>query len=131
VIAPRVAFVVVVLVAVQLLPAQPAGARTLVAAGSRVARLVQAITPATLRPNPQCAAVAVTAVVRGSGTITDGANNSLLLGSPVVDNIISGRGNDCAVGGGGNDSIDGGQGTDVCIGGPGTDTFSGCETIIQ
>lgn len=79
-----------------------------------------------------CSALALTAIVTGSGTI-NGTNGvaALILGSGGVDTITGRNSSECIVGGGGNDSIAGGAGIDVCIGGPGTDTFTGCETQIQ
>ena len=90
----------------------------------------RAITPDTLKPT-ECAALALTAKLSGSGTITGTSANELITGSAAVDNINGGFGNDCILGGAGNDTINGGSGTDVCIGGGGTDTFSNCETQVQ
>jgi Ca2+-binding RTX toxin-like protein len=83
-----------------------------------------------LKPT-ECASLALTAKVTGSGTITGTSANELMTGGAGVDNINGGFGNDCILGGAGNDTINGGSGTDVCIGGGGTDTFSNCETQIQ
>lgn len=84
-----------------------------------------------LKPT-DCSALALTATVAGSGTVT-GTNGvaALILGGAGVDTITGKNSSECILGGGGNDSIAGGSGIDVCIGGPGTDTFTGCETQIQ
>jgi Ca2+-binding RTX toxin-like protein len=68
-----------------------------------------------------------------SGGACDATDESeLVIGSPAIDDIRSGKGDDCILGGGGNDSIRGEQNTDVCIGGSGTDSFHpSCETEIQ
>ncbi len=83
-----------------------------------------------LKPSA-CAALSLTNLITGTGTINGTNGNDLILGSSGVDTIEGRIGNDCILGGGGNDSINGGAGTDVCIGGPGTDTFNSCETRIQ
>lgn len=83
-----------------------------------------------LKPT-ECAALTLTNLVTGSGTINGTTGNDLILGSSGVDTIDAGGGNDCVLAGGANDGIDGKAGTDVCVGGPGTDTFKGCETQIQ
>jgi Ca2+-binding RTX toxin-like protein len=84
-----------------------------------------------LKP-PECAAINVTSIVIGSGTINGTNANELILGSPLSDTIKGKAGSDCILGGGGNDDIDGGSGGgasgyDICIGGPGNDVFSKCE----
>lgn len=85
---------------------------------------VTAITANDLKP-PECASLALTGVIVGSGTINGSGSNSLILGSAGVD-VIRGRGgNDCVLGGGGNDNLLGGSGPDVLIGGPGADTLNG------
>jgi Ca2+-binding RTX toxin-like protein len=75
---------------------------------------------------PQCAAMALTAVVtNGAGT----AGNDLVLGTAVGETLNGNNGNDCLVGGGGDDTLKGGAGTDVCIGGGGAnEKFNQCET---
>jgi len=85
-----------------------------------------------LKP-PECAAINVTSIVIGSGTINGTNANELILGSPLADTITGKAGSDCILGGSGNDYIDGGggggagSGYDICIGGPGSDVFSKCE----
>ncbi len=97
---------------------------------SRLTDQSRPITANDLKPS-QCAALNLTAIIVGSGTIIGTAANELILGGPNADTINGRGGNDCILGGGGDDAIDGGTGTaDVCIGGPGTDTFSRCETQI-
>ena len=66
----------------------------------------------------------------GACNATD--QSELVIGSPAIDDIQSGKGDDCILGGGGNDSIRGEQGIDVCIGGSDPDLFHpSCETEIQ
>ncbi len=67
-----------------------------------------------------------------AGGACDGTDASeLILGSPLVDDIKGGKGDDCILGGGGDNQLRGDQGTDVCIGGPGNDGFHpSCETQI-
>jgi Ca2+-binding RTX toxin-like protein len=97
---------------------------------TRLDQASRAITPNDLKP-AACAALNLTTIVTGSGTINGGNGNSLILGSAGADQIRGKKGDDCLVGGGGNDRLDGDQGVDVCIGGPGTDTFTAdCETRI-
>ena len=79
----------------------------------------------------ECAGVAATSLLTGTGAVTGTNANELLLGGPMGQNLRGQGGNDCLVGGGGNDTLNGGPGTDVCVGGPGTDSFAGCETLIQ
>ena len=79
------------------------------------------ITANDLKP-PECAALPLTIVIVGSGTINGGSSNALILGSAGVDTIRGQGGNDCILGGGGNDDIRGGNGTEVLIGGPGAPT---------
>jgi Ca2+-binding RTX toxin-like protein len=90
----------------------------------------RAIAADDLKPT-DCAAITLTNMVTGSGTINGTTAADLILGSAGADTIAAKNQDDCVLGGGGNDSIDGGPGTDVCIGGPGTDTFSHCETTVQ
>ncbi|HEX4745895.1 MAG TPA: hypothetical protein VFU99_03335 [Gaiellaceae bacterium] len=92
---------------------------------------VGAATANQLKPSA-CAALNLTTIRVGSGTITGTSAAELILGSAGVDTMRGQGGNDCIVGGAGNDSLLGDSGTDVCIGGAGTDTFSSsCETRIQ
>jgi len=104
---------------------------TVVAAANRVAssRLSDQSLPIginALKP-PECAAINLTRIVIGSGTINGTNANELILGSPLADTIRGKAGSDCILGGGGNDDIDGGPGYDICIGGLGNDVFSKCE----
>jgi Ca2+-binding RTX toxin-like protein len=82
------------------------------------------ITANDLKP-PECAALPLTIVIVGSGTINGGGSNALILGSAGPDTIRGQGGNDCILGGGGNDDIRGGNGAEVLIGGPGADTLNG------
>jgi Ca2+-binding RTX toxin-like protein len=99
--------------------------------GSRASLRTSTINAQALKPD-QCAALTLTAIVRGTGSFSGTNAAELLLGGGAQDTIAGSGGNDCLVAGGGNDSMNGGTGTDVCFGGPGTDTFNGsCETQIQ
>ena len=93
-----------------------------------------AVTADTLKP-AACVSITLTAILYcpTTGGACDGTDASeLIIGSAAVDDIQSGKGDDCILGAGGDDSIRGEQGTDVCIGGPGTDTFHpSCETQTQ
>jgi Ca2+-binding RTX toxin-like protein len=98
---------------------------------SKAGRPVETITVNDLEPKA-CAALTLSGITTGSGTINDGNASDLVLGSAGADTIRGMNGNDCILGGAGNDSLRGDSGTDVCIGGGGTDTFhSSCETQIQ
>src|SRR3712207_3779091 len=98
---------------------------------TRLDELSQPINANALKP-PQCAALNLTAVVSGSGTLNATAAAELVLGGAARDNIGAQGGNDCVLGGGGDDTLKGQAGTDVCIGGVGTDTLdTSCETAIQ
>lgn len=84
-----------------------------------------------LKPS-QCAALNLTAIVVGSGTINGTGAADLILGGAGADSLRGRGGADCLVGGGGNDFLRGDGGTDICIGGPGADTFHlSCDTQIQ
>ena len=90
-------------------------------AGTKLTQDSRTIGANDLKPT-ECAAITLTNLVTGSGTITGTPGNDLILGGSGVDTID---------GVGGNDSLAGSGGQDVCIGGPGTDTFKKCETQIQ
>lgn len=93
-----------------------------------------AVTADTLKP-AACSAITLTAILYcpTAGGACNGTDASeLVIGSAAVDDIQSGKGNDCILGAGGDDSIRGEQDVDVCIGGPDTDTFHpSCETQTQ
>jgi len=79
-----------------------------------------------------CAALNLTNVVVGSGTVNGTGAADLMLGSSGNDTMAGRGGADCILGGAGDDALRGDGGTDVCIGGPGTDTFhTTCEIRIQ
>lgn len=99
-----------------------ATANTVVQSGADDLRT--AITANALKP-PECAALNLTSVIVGSGTINGGGGSSLILGSAGADSISGQGGSDCILGGGGNDYLSGGKGAEVLIGGPGADTLSG------
>lgn len=92
--------------------------------GSKASDTTRAITPNDLKPT-ECAGVALTAKIVGSGTISGGAAAELIIGSAGNDTITGGGGSDCILGGGGDDNINGNGGPDVILGGPGNDTING------
>jgi hypothetical protein len=101
---------------------------------SRLTDQRRAINANALKP-PQCSALNLTAIVicpSTGGTCNGTDASELILGSPLIDDISGGKGDDCILGGGDDDAIRGEQNTDVCIGGPGNDSFHpSCETQIQ
>jgi Ca2+-binding RTX toxin-like protein len=82
-----------------------------------------------LKPDA-CAALHLTNVVGGAGTITGTSNNDLIVGSDGKDIIDGKGGDDCIIGAGGDDSLNGNSGSDICIGGEGNNTYLNCETIV-
>jgi RTX calcium-binding nonapeptide repeat (4 copies) len=78
-----------------------------------------------------CAALYLTNIVRGSGSLTGTAGNDLIIGSAGADTIDGFGGDDCILAGNGDDLITGSDGIDICVGGPGTDIFTTCETENQ
>ena len=97
---------------------------------TRVTDQIRSVGVNDLKPSA-CAALSLTNLIIGAGTINGTNGNDLILGSSSIDTIDGLDGDDCILGGGGDDLITGGPGTDVCIGGPGIDTFTTCETQIQ
>jgi Ca2+-binding RTX toxin-like protein len=94
---------------------------------------VQTVRPTAnqLKP-PACAGVNLNGIFFGSGVITDNNQPHLVIGSPGIDIMRGGAGDDCILGGDGIDTLRGDGGQDVCIGGPGIDLFvNSCETQIQ
>jgi len=88
------------------------------------------VTAEDIKPSA-CAALYLTNIVSGSGTLTGTVANDLIIGSVGADTIDGLGGNDCILGGNGDDLIMGGDGMDICIGGPGTDIFTTCESENQ
>lgn len=101
---------------------------------SRLTDQRRAITANDLKP-AACAGLNLSTILvcPSGGGACDGSDASeLILGSPQVDDIKAGKGDDCILGGGADDQFRGDQGTDVCIGGPGNDGFHpSCETQTQ
>ena len=64
-----------------------------------------------------CGGLALTSLLRGSGTFSNSASHVLILGSAGVDRITSTGQYNCIVGGGGKDTVNA-KSTDVCIIGP-------------
>ena len=124
-----------VAVAVACAFSAPAVARPNAVATSRAGTISVAIGVNDVKPD-DCAALALTTLVTGSGNFTGTAGNDLILASAVADTVAAGDGADCVLGGGGDDTLRGGAGIDVCIGGPGIDSFTlvganACETAVQ
>jgi Ca2+-binding RTX toxin-like protein len=100
--------------------------------GSKAGRSISAITVDAKKPKPQCNAITLTSLVKGTGVFNGTNNGDLIVGGAGIDTINGRNGTDCIIGGAGNDTLTGGAGTDVCIGGLGTDVNGGgCETFIQ
>ncbi|HUG16853.1 MAG TPA: hypothetical protein VMM78_17735 [Thermomicrobiales bacterium] len=140
------------LATIGLIPVIVSAAFSAVAAGNLVTQSsasasVRSIGPDDLKP-PECAHIAIGAMVAGNGTLNAANANTLLIGGPGADTLNGGNGSDCLVGGAGNNRLNGGQGNDVLIGGPGderlfggpgndtcygrggTDQYINCQTII-
>jgi Ca2+-binding RTX toxin-like protein len=107
-----------------------AATATTTIAGSRAGEISSTMTATELAPS-QCAALVLSAIVAGTGTVNGTGGNDLILGGPGVDRLRGRGGSDCIVGGAGDDRIEGSGGRDVCIGGPGADTFRSCSTVYQ
>ncbi|MEW6400850.1 MAG: hypothetical protein AB1649_03565 [Chloroflexota bacterium] len=88
------------------------------------------VTPNDIKPS-SCAALNLTTLVTGAGTLTGTTGNDLIIGGSSIDSIDGLGGNDCILAGGGDDTLIGGDDNDVCLGGPGIDTFSTCEGEVQ
>ena len=101
---------------------------------TRLTNQTKTVNANALKP-AACASLNLTAIIicPAAGGYCSGTDASeLILGSPLIDDIQGGKGDDCILGGGGDDSIRGEQDNDVCIGGPGNDSFHNtCETQIQ
>jgi Ca2+-binding RTX toxin-like protein len=97
---------------------------------SNIGRQAISISAEDIKP-PACAALYLTNVVSGSGTLTGTSANDLIIGSAGADTIDGLDGDDCILGGNGDDQITGSNGNDVCLGGPGTDSFTTCESENQ
>jgi len=92
---------------------------------SRVGASAQARQAAQLAPT-NCASLAVTTMVRNSGTFSNSTSHTLILGSAGVDTITDTGAFNCIVGGGGKDNVSATT-TDVCIVGPvGSSTYTKC-----
>jgi hypothetical protein len=80
-----------------------------------ISQFTQTITPAQLAPS-ECASLAVTSIVAGTGTIAATATHQLVLGSSAVDTLSDSFGSVCMVGGAGSDTFNGKKnGGDLCI----------------
>jgi len=85
-----------------------------------------AITANDLKPS-DCAALNLTNIVAGSGTLNGTNANDLILGSAAADRIRGRQGADCILGGDGNDNLRGDRGGDVLLGGNGDDALWGAQ----
>ena len=83
-----------------------------------------AINANALKPS-QCAALNLTSIVSGSGTVNGTNGNDLILGSAGVDTLNGANGPDCLMAGSGADTLNGGAGTDILLGGDGNDNLLG------
>jgi Ca2+-binding RTX toxin-like protein len=88
------------------------------------------VTAEDLKP-AACAALYLSNIVSGSGTLTGTSGNDLIIGSTGADVIDGLDGNDCILGSDGDDTLIGNMGNDICLGGKGNETFIDCETEIQ
>jgi len=66
-------------------------------------------------------------IATASGTVTAGADDTLMVGSHGSDTLIGGAGDDDIIGGAGQDTLEGGAGTDNIFGGDGDDVLDGGE----
>lgn len=98
-------------------------------ASSRLGDTRRGVTANDLKP-PQCAALDLSSVVAGSGTVDGTRENELVVGGPGDDRLRGRGGDDCLLGGGGDDRLQGNGGADVCIGGPGNDSYASCEVVF-
>lgn len=74
----------------------------------------------------ECNGITLANVFAGSGTVSGGSGNDLILGSSGTDTLNGNPGNDCLLAGDSNDTLNGGTGNDVLIGGGGfLDNFNG------
>jgi hypothetical protein len=95
---------------------------------SYAVKTTRAIGAADLRPS-ECASLALTKIVRGTGSIT-ATGGTLVLASSAADTISASGGNNCIVGGAGTDSVNVTTGSAVCIiSTPSTQT--GCTTVVR
>jgi Ca2+-binding RTX toxin-like protein len=84
----------------------------------------RAINANALKP-PECAALNLSNIVSGSGTLNGGNGNDLILASAGVDTLNGSPGADCLVAGSGADTLNGDAGADILLGGDGNDNLSG------
>lgn len=96
---------------------------------SNLVKNTRPVGAADLRPS-DCAALTLTGIVAGSGTITATTGGQLVLASPGSDTISVAGGNECVVGGAGADSVTVQNGTAVCVISAAS-TQSGCTTVVR
>ena len=80
----------------------------------------------SLNASTYSGAVALSVVFAGSG-------NASVIGSPLIDDVTGGNGDDIIRGNNGADILDGGSGNDIITGGPGTDSIflgPGTDTLV-
>jgi hypothetical protein len=93
------------------------GANTVPPTAAGVSQRV--VTPNDLKP-AQCAGLNVATLVTGSGVISGGPGNSLILGSAADDTIYAGPGDTC---------IDAGAGHNICYTSPGVNVYLSCTEL--
>jgi hypothetical protein len=91
----------------------------------------RAIGAADLKPS-DCAALTLSSIVKGTGSISSvgNGNGELVLASAANDTITVKGGNECVVGGAGTDSVNVLNGTAVCVIST-TSSQSGCTTVVR
>lgn len=113
-----------VLLAILLAGTMAAYAATNTVPSTRLDLETIAINANALKPSA-CAALNLTNIASGSGTV-DGTNaNDLILGSAGADTMRGRQGTDCLMGGDGDDDLRGDQDGDILLGGDGNDSFNG------
>jgi Ca2+-binding RTX toxin-like protein len=112
------------LIVLAIVLAVQAAAATNIISASAVADDTFPITANDIKP-PECAALNLTSIIAGNGSVTGTNNATLIFGGPGNDRLKGGNGDDCIVGGDGNDELTGNNGNDVLIGGNGNDTLIG------
>ena len=114
----------VVLVTCAVALAIHASAATNTVADSAVGETTIPISANDFKP-PECAALDLTDIVTGNGTVNGNNSASLIIGGSGNDRLSGGNGDDCIVGGDGDDDLTGNNGNDVLIGGNGNDRLTG------
>jgi Ca2+-binding RTX toxin-like protein len=114
----------ILLVALAVVTAIQGSAATNIISASAVGSATIPITANQIKP-PECAALNLTGIISGNGSVNATNNSTLILGGPGNDRLRGGNGDDCIVGGAGNDDLTGNNGNDVLLGGDGLDSLTG------